>query len=150
MSSHGSPHLRGLAHQMSKKPAAKGGEFGAAKETMEKGQPGEKSMHGGAGVGEGHASEHGTQPHPKTGVHAVHIHHMGGGKAVTHTHHEDRAKGENGIETQDHDSMDDANQHAQAMLPSGDQDTNQDADVPMAEAGADDGSGMSQSLGQMT
>ena len=47
--------------------------------------------------GEGHGMEqphehtsetHGTQPHPETGVHAVHVHHMGEGKYVTHTHHD--------------------------------------------------------------
>lgn len=38
-----------------------------------------------------------TQPHPVTGVHAFHAHHMGGGKYKSHTHHDG---GE--VETREH------------------------------------------------
>ena len=78
------------------------------------GKPGLKSESGEANEpNQQHSSQtHGTQPHPQTGVHAVHIHHMGGGKAMSHTHHDGGH-----IESQQHNSMDEAHQHAQSMLP---------------------------------
>lgn len=54
-----------------------------------------------------------TQPHPETGVHAVHVHHTGGGKAMTHHHHEDGT-----VESKPHESMQEAHQSAQESLPS--------------------------------
>ena len=55
-----------------------------------------------------------TVPHPHTGVHSVHIHHMAGGRAMTHTHHE---AGGMHPDEQEHNSLAEAHDHAQAMLP---------------------------------
>lgn len=138
-----SPHLRGPMHQGNKPPNA----FEAAKSKVEQGQPSSHSAHApGSGVGEGHAKEHGTQPHPVTKVHAVHIHSMGGGKAATHTHHDDGR-----IETQQHGSMDEAHQHAQTQLPGDgqDQDQDQNQDAMMSEPGTSADDGMASSIGNM-
>ena len=43
-------------------------------------------------VGEKHVTETHpgkTEPHPHTGVHAFHAHHVGGGQYHSHTHHDD-------------------------------------------------------------
>lgn len=87
-----------------------------------------------------HSSEtHGTMPHPSTGVHAVHIHHMGGGSHVTHTHHDGGQ-----IETQNHASADEAHAHAQASLPAGEGDQKEPngedymANMGMSALGGDD------------
>ena len=137
MKSHFSPHLRGLAHQTAKKSPAKPNEsYEKDKATMEHGQPEEK-----------HTSEtHGTQPHPTTGVHAVHIHRMGGGKAMTHTHHEGGH-----IESQEHPTMGDAHAHAQQSLPAEDngQEKNEDAMVDNDSTGTDMDDSMPSSIGQM-
>jgi hypothetical protein len=53
-----------------------------------------------------------TQPHPQTGVHAVHMHHMGGGKYQTHHHHDGGS-----VEVRDHQDAHDAHQAAQESLP---------------------------------
>ena len=139
-----SPHLRGMTGAKhgggSMKPpaASKDETFEKAKGTVEQGQP----QHG-AGVGDGHAKEYaGTKPHPTTGVHAVHIHHMGGGMAKTHTHHDDGS-----IESQDHGSMAEAKGHADQMLP--DDEAMQDQQPEMAEAGTSADDGMASSLGSM-
>lgn len=74
-------------------------------------KPSGKSEHGEAN--EPHSSEtHGTQPHPKTGVHSVHVMHMGGGRAKTLTHHDGGH-----IESKEHGSMHEAQQHSQHQLP---------------------------------
>jgi hypothetical protein len=117
-------------------PAKKDG-FEAAKGKVEGGQPGEPKQNEqhGSGVGDQHAKEGaGTQAHPKTGVHAVHIHHMGGGMVKTHTHHDDGH-----IESQDHGSMAEAHQHAQSQLPDDEQEQAQDEPMPEAGASADAG-----------
>lgn len=56
-----------------------------------------------------------TQPHPETGVHAVHVHHLGGGKHMTHTHHDG---GE--VTTKNHNTAEEAMEEAHQGLPSGD------------------------------
>lgn len=54
-----------------------------------------------------------TVAHPVTGVHSVHVHHMGGGKAMTHTHHDGAEK----PEELHHNSLEEAKQHQDEMLP---------------------------------
>jgi hypothetical protein len=131
----------------SRSMAPKKGGFEAAKGKVEGGQPGEPMQHEqhGAGVGEQHAKEGaGTQAHPKTGVHAVHIHHMGGGMVKTHTHHDDGH-----IETKDHGSMDEAKGHTDQMLPSDDEQAQDQPQDSMPEAGSSADAGMSGSLGNI-
>ncbi len=53
-----------------------------------------------------------TQPHPMTGVHAVHAHHKGGGAYTTHTHHDG-----GDVETNDHGSAAEMHGHMQQALP---------------------------------
>lgn len=134
---HFSPHLRGLAHQSAKKPMPKEGSHEGAMDAM---KHGESKM-------EKHTSEtHGTQPHPSTGVHAVHVHHMGGGKAMTHTHHDG---GE--VESQEHPTMGDAHAHAQQAMPAADngQDNDQDTMADNDSSGSDMDDMAAGSLGQM-
>jgi hypothetical protein len=93
-----------------------------AKETGEQSQPKPKPMvnrTSDQAPHEGHNIKHVTEthpgttsPHPATGIHAVHTHHMGGGRYQTHHHHE----GGN-VEVRDHESVHDAHQAAQESLP---------------------------------
>lgn len=53
-----------------------------------------------------------TQPHPTTGVHAVMGMHKGGGKYMSHTHHDG---GE--VETRHHESAGDMHQAQQEAMP---------------------------------
>jgi hypothetical protein len=53
-----------------------------------------------------------TQPHPQTGVHAVHTLHKGGGKYETQHHNEDGT-----VEQRQHSSAEEAHQSAQESLP---------------------------------
>ena len=53
-----------------------------------------------------------TQPHPVTGVHAFHGHHVGGGKFMSHTHHDG---GE--VETQHHGSGEEMHDAMRKTLP---------------------------------
>ena len=53
-----------------------------------------------------------TQPHPQTGVHAFHGHHVGGGKFKSHTHHDG-----GDVETRDHASADEMHQAGKEALP---------------------------------
>ncbi|MBU6231666.1 hypothetical protein KGP36_03275 [Patescibacteria group bacterium] len=74
-----------------------------------------KSMapHGGSEekhVTETHPGE--TQPHPVTGVHAFHAHHMGSGKFKSHTHHDG---GE--VETRHHPNEADLHQAHKDAFP---------------------------------
>ena len=56
-----------------------------------------------------------TKPHPETGVHAVHIHHVdGGAHHIVHTHHD----GGN-VETTHHDTAEEAHEKAHEGLPAG-------------------------------
>ena len=64
-----------------------------------------------------------TEPHPVTGVHAISIHHNGGGKYTSHTHHDG---GE--VETRQHGSAGEAHQAAQEALPSEGQGNMESAD----------------------
>lgn len=65
-----------------------------------------------------------TQPHPTTGVHAVMGMHKGGGKYMSHTHHDG---GE--VEQKEHPSSSDMAQHMQQAMPDDQQqDPNQQAD----------------------
>ena len=80
-----SPHLRGYA--AAKKPAPVKAPNIHEKPGGNMGKPGMDGKGSSGGFGEAHASEHGTQPHPSTGVHAVHIHHHGS-HVMTHTHHD--------------------------------------------------------------
>ena len=88
----------------------------AGEKTPPASHPKEKGMapHGEAGpehVTKTHPGE--TQPHPMTGVHAFHGHHVGGGKYMSHTHHDG---GE--VETQHHESADDMHSAMAEALPS--------------------------------
>ena len=98
-----------------------------------------KSEHGEANMP--HSSEtHGTQPHPKTGVHSVHVMHMGGGHAMTHTHHDGGH-----IESKHHASLQEAHDHAQSMLPP-DEMENEES---MMHGEPDGDEGMDEALGGM-
>lgn len=61
-------------------------------------------------VTETHPGE--TQPHPQTGVHAFHGHHVGGGKFVSHTHHDG---GE--VQTQHHGNADEMHDAMVKTMP---------------------------------
>lgn len=62
-----------------------------------------------------------TQPHPVTGVHAVHGFHKGGGQYESHTHHDG-----GDVEVQQHGNAGEMHQHMQQGLPDeGGQDSNQ-------------------------
>jgi hypothetical protein len=66
-------------------------------------------------VGEKHVTETHpgeTQPHPSTGVHAFHGHHVGGGKYKSYTHHDG---GE--VETKEHGSAADMHDSMNQALP---------------------------------
>jgi hypothetical protein len=66
-------------------------------------------------VGEKHVTETHpgeTQPHPATGVHAFHGHHIGGGKHKSYTHHD----GGN-VEVQHHETAGDMHQAMHEALP---------------------------------
>jgi len=54
-----------------------------------------------------------TQPHPVTGVHAFHAHHVGEGKYTSHTHHDG-----GDVETRQHDSAGDMHSAMMEALPS--------------------------------
>lgn len=75
-------------------------------------------------VGEKHVTETHpgmTEPHPITGVHAIHTHHMGGGKYMTHTHHED-----GNVESKEHNTAAEAHGQMQNDLPSDGQESGKD------------------------
>lgn len=57
-----------------------------------------------------------TQPHPETGVHAFHGHHVGGGKFKSHTHHDG---GE--VQTQEHGSGAEMHDAMRKTLPGDEQ-----------------------------
>lgn len=112
MSKYTSPHLRNAAAK-NKHSQPKEGESAKSK------VGGAATEHdGGAAEHTQHTSEtHGTQPHPVTGVHAVHMHHMGGGKFQSHTHHDG-----GGVETQQHDGEQAAQQHVAESFPTDERD----------------------------
>lgn len=67
------------------------------------------------GKGEKHVTETNpgeTQPHPVTGVHAFHGHHVGGGKYKSHTHHDG-----GDVETRSHATAQDMHQAMKEALP---------------------------------
>src|ERR1700690_865587 len=100
--------------------AAKNNHPGAVKSLGEKTPPAKVGMeekgaapHGDVGekhVTETHPGE--TQPHPSTGVHAFHGHHVGGGKYKSYTHHDG---GE--VEQRDHQSAGEMHQAMHEALP---------------------------------
>lgn len=96
-------HAAGAVHSTgSKPPTPNEREHGPA-----------QAAHGGGGekhVTETHPGK--TQPHPVTGVHAFHGHHLGGGKYESHTHHDG---GE--VETRQHPSASDMHSAMQEALP---------------------------------
>lgn len=132
---HYSAHLRHSAYRKGPEKPADGHETEPAEKKTE------IPSHEEHGREEHTSKTHGTQPHPVTGVHAVHIHHMGGGRAKTHTH---RDGGE--IEEREHDSLEDAHDHAQNELPGGDQG---EPDGDEGAGGGDMGGTMPSSLGSM-
>lgn len=75
-----------------------------------------QSPHGGGEAPEEHITKTHpgeTEPHPVTGVHAFHAHHVGDGKFVSHTHHEG---GE--VERREHPHESDMHQAHQEAFPS--------------------------------
>lgn len=117
------------------------GEKGPKGPTVEKSMDKTKEMihgkaqqpHGGGDTEEHITKTHPgtTQPHPETGVHAVSIHHAGGGKYVSHTHHDGGQ-----VETRQHGSAEEAHQAVQEALPSEGQ-----GDMESAQHIPDDGFG---------
>lgn len=78
-----------------------------------------------------------TQPHPATGVHAVHVHHVGKGKSggpdyESHTHHDDGT-----VEKNDHANEEDMKDHMDNALPSQQADGS-DSEPEMRGGDADD------------
>jgi hypothetical protein len=101
--------------------------------------PTEKSAPPHGDVGEKHVTETHpgkTQPHESTGVHAVHIHHMGGGKYQTYHHHDG-----GDVEVKHHQTADEAHQAAHESLPGEQIGDNQGRDI------RDGGQDFAESLG---
>lgn len=108
MEKYSSPHLR-----LHGKPEAKGKGPAKGKAEPEKnGGPMDGEHEHGAveHVTKTHPGE--TQPHEKTGVHAVHIHHTGGGKFTTHTHMEDGS-----VQTDHHENAAAMHDHMHQQFP---------------------------------
>lgn len=87
----------------------------AGEKVPAKSSPTEKmAPHGGTSTPEHVTKTHPgeTQPHPETGVHAFHGHHVGGGKFVSHTHHDG---GE--VETKQHGNAEEMHDAQQKTLP---------------------------------
>jgi hypothetical protein len=114
-------------HQSNKPGTVKSsGESASSKEEKlpAKSTPTEKGKAPQADVGEKHITETHpgqTQPHPTTGVHAVAVHHKGGGKHTTHTHHEDGT-----VESKEHNTAAEAHGQVQNGLPSDGMDSGAD------------------------
>ncbi len=87
-----------------------------------------------------------TQPHPVTGVHKVVVHHTGGGKFETHTHH-DSGGGE--PEKQQHESAQEMHDHVNSAMPDdGSSPQDSESDMPNDGAADDMGSVLGSSLGE--
>ena len=74
-----------------------------------------------------------TQAHEHSGIHAVHVHHMGGGKYMTHTHHQDGS-----VDTQHHPDIHSVHDHMKESFPTAegdDQQHDQNADNDEYAAG---------------
>lgn len=124
MEKYSSPHLRlhgkpeDKAKSKSQPEKGKGpmdseGSHGAQPEHVTKTHPGE------------------TQPHPKTGVHAVHVHHTGGGMHNVHVHHDGgKVESHHGV------SAEEAKQIHAESLPSEDEQQQEPAGDEFAESGS--------------
>ena len=87
----------------------------AGEKTPPASSPQEKGQAPHGDVGEKHVTETHpgeTQPHPTTGVHAFHGHHVGGGKYKSTTHHDG-----GDVETRSHATAQDMHQAMAEALP---------------------------------
>ncbi len=92
-----------------------------------------QSPHGGGEAPEEHVTKTHpgtTEPHPVTGVHAFHAHHVGGGKFTSHTHHDG---GE--VERRDHPHAADMHQAHQEAFPNEGGEQNPDREGDMSDFG---------------
>jgi|SRR5579864_1751718 len=117
MAGYKSPHLRLHGNPGMKSQGAPQGSKARTSEKAAGGHPAGEHVEA-APHGE-HSPEHvtkthpgETQAHPVTGVHAVHTHHIGGGKYMQHTHH-----GDGSVTSEPHENLESAQSAERDSFP---------------------------------